>query len=251
MKKTFLKTAIKFTLALTLFLASQSSISQTVTVANSTAGALTTYTFEYTTTQPCNGNILLVAFPDFVGFLTVPNSPIPVADYDFYINNQPVNKASLSMTSAWNNWTGIQIQYAGVTVPAGSNIKFVFRNVIQNATTPGTHTINFKTADFRGGAIDQYYANVVITSNIPSITAASPTQGQTGSTVTLTGTNFIGATAVKFNGVNATSFTVNSATSITAVVPQAATTGTITVETPNGTATGNSFTVDTLSLIHI
>ena len=249
MKKTFLKTAIKFTLAFTLFLASQSSISQTVTVANSTAGALTTYTFEYTTTQPCNGNILLVAFPDFVGFLTVPNSPIPVADYDFYINNQPVNKASLSMTSAWNNWTGIQIQYAGVTVPAGSNIKFVFRNVIRNATTPGTHTINFKTADFRGAAINQYYANVVITSNIPSITATSPTQGQTGSTVTLTGTNFIGATAVKFNGVNATSFTVNSATSITAVVPQAATTGTITVETPNGTATGNSFTVDTTNYL--
>ncbi|MFM1753135.1 MAG: hypothetical protein RLZZ236_74 [Bacteroidota bacterium] len=249
MKKTFLKTAIKFTLAFTLFLASQSSISQTVTVANSTAGALTTYTFEYTTTQPCNGNILLVAFPDFVGFLTVPNSPIPVADYDFYINNQPVNKANLSNTGAWNNWTGIAIQYAGVTVPAGSNIKFVFRNLIRNATTPGTHTINFKTADFRGGAIDQYYADVVITSNIPSITATSPTQGQTGSTVTLTGTNFIGATAVKFNGVNATSFTVNSATSITAVVPQAATTGTITVETPNGTATGNSFTVDTTNYL--
>lgn len=249
MKKTFLNTSIKFILAFTILLASQSVSSQTVTVANSAAGALTTYTFEYTTTQPCNGNILLVAFPDFVGFLTVPNSPIPVADYDFYINNQPVNKASLSMTSAWNNWTGIQIQYAGVTVPAGSNIKFVFRNVIRNATTPGTHTINFKTADFRGGAIDQYYANVVITSNIPSITATSPAQGQTGSTVTLTGTNFIGATAVKFNGVNATSFTVNSATSITAVVPQAATTGTISVETPNGNATGSSFTVNTTNYL--
>jgi len=246
--KFFIATA-KFVLAFTFLLASTTVTSQTITVANSTAGALTTYTFEYTTTQPCNGNILLVAFPDFVGFLTVPNSPIPVADYDFYINNQPVNKASLSMTSAWNNWTGIQIQYAGVTVPAGSNIKFVFRNLIQNATTPGTHSINFKTADFRGGAIDQYSANVVITSATPSITATSPSQGQTGTTVTLTGTNFIGATAVKFNGVNATSFTVNSATSITAVVPQSATTGTITVETPNGTATGSSFTFDASNYI--
>ena len=246
--KFFIATA-KFVLAFIFLLASTTVTSQTITVANSTAGALTTYTFEYTTTQACNGNILIAAFPDFVGFLTVPNSPIPVADYDFYINNQPVNKASLSMTSAWNNWTGIQIQYAGVTVPAGSNIKFVFRNLIQNATTPGTHSIMFKTADFRGGAIDQYYANVIITSATPSITATSPTRGETGTTVTITGTNFIGATAVKFNGVNATSFVVNSATSITAVVPSSATTGAITVETPNGVATGSSFTFDASNYI--
>jgi CHU_C Type IX secretion signal domain/Ig-like domain CHU_C associated/FG-GAP-like repeat/Putative Ig domain/IPT/TIG domain/Bacterial TSP3 repeat len=244
MKNTVFIATVKLILIFTFLLAPQKGTSQTVTVANSTAGALTTYTFEYTTTQPCNGNILIAAFPDFVGFLTVPNSPIPVADYDFYINNQPVNKATLSMTSAWNNWTGIQIQYAGVTVPAGSNIKFVFRNLIQNATTPGTHSIMFKTADFRGGAIDQYYANVIITSATPSITATSPTRGETGTTVTLTGTNFIGATAVKFNGVNAASYTVNSATSITAVVPSNATTGAITVETPNGVATGSSFTFD-------
>ncbi|MEO5893729.1 MAG: T9SS type A sorting domain-containing protein [Ferruginibacter sp.] len=43
-----------------------------------------------------------------------------------------------------------------------------------------------------------------------------------GNTVTITGTNFTGASAVSFGGVPATSFTVASATSIKAVVPLAA-----------------------------
>ena len=249
MKNKFIISTAQFVVTTLLLLTSQLISSQTVTIENSTAGAITTYTFEYTTTQPCNGNIFYLAMPDSVGFLMTPNSPLPISDYDFYINNQPVNKSLLSQTSAWNNWSGIQIQYAGVTVPAGSNIKLVFRNIIRNATTPGTYSLNFKTANYQGAAIDQYYADVVITSNVPSISAIAPTQGQTGTTVNLTGTNFIGATAVKFNGVNASSFTVNSATSISAVVPFNTTSGNITVETPNGTATGANFTVDTTNYL--
>ena len=77
-----------------------------------------------------------------------------------------------------------------------------------------------------------------------TITSFSPTSGSIGSTVTITGTNFTGATAVKFNGVAATTFTVVSATSITAVVPTGATTGAISVTTPASTVTSSSnFTV--------
>ena len=249
MKNKFIYSAVKLILAFFFYLTSQYTFSQTVSIENSTAGAITTYTFEYTTTRPCNGNIFYLAMPDFVGFLMTPNSPLPLADYDFYINNRLVDNTTLNFTSAWNNWSGIQIQYAGATVAAGSNIKFVFRNIIRNATTPGTHTLNFKTADYRGAAIDQYYANVVITSPVPSISSFVPNSGQTGTTVALNGTNFIGATAVKFNGMNATSYTVNSATSITAVVPAGTSTGVITVETPNGTATGSNFTYDATNYI--
>jgi hypothetical protein len=64
-----------------------------------------------------------------------------------------------------------------------------------------------------------------------------------GTLVTITGTNFTGATSVTFNGTSAT-FTVNSATKITATVPTGATTGKITVTTPSGTATSaTDFTV--------
>jgi IPT/TIG domain len=82
----------------------------------------------------------------------------------------------------------------------------------------------------------------------PTITSFSPTSGPVGATVTINGTNFTGATSVKFNGVSAT-FIVNSATKITATVPTGATTGTVSVTTPGGTATSTSnFTVTTAHL---
>jgi hypothetical protein len=82
----------------------------------------------------------------------------------------------------------------------------------------------------------------------PTITSFSPTSGPVGASVTINGTNFTGATSVKFNGVTAT-FIVNSATKITATVPTGATTGRITVTTPGGTATSTSdFTVTTAHL---
>ena len=61
--------------------------------------------------------------------------------------------------------------------------------------------------------------------------------------MTLTGTNFNGASKVVFNGV-AAKFTVDSDTKITATVPSGATTGPIAVSTLDGTATSaTSFTV--------
>src|SRR6185436_19433035 len=77
----------------------------------------------------------------------------------------------------------------------------------------------------------------------PTITTFSPTSGQVGAAVTITGTNFNGATSVRFNGTAAT-FTVVSATQINTSVPSGATTGRITVTTPGGTATSaTDFTV--------
>src|SRR5213593_2523531 len=84
--------------------------------------------------------------------------------------------------------------------------------------------------------------NFTIT-NPPTITSFTPAGGVVGTRVTISGTNFTGATAVRFNGVSST-FTVNSATSIQATVPATATSGPISVTTPAGTASsGSSFTV--------
>ena len=84
----------------------------------------------------------------------------------------------------------------------------------------------------------------------PAITGFIPASGCANTTpVVITGTNFTGATAVKFGGTDAFSFTVNSATQITAT-PAAGTTGTISVNAPIGpTGTGTSastFTVNSL-----
>ena len=70
----------------------------------------------------------------------------------------------------------------------------------------------------------------------PAITSFTPTSGPVGTSVIISGTNFTGATPVKFNGTSAT-FAVNSDTQITATVPSAATTGPISVTTAGGTAT--------------
>jgi hypothetical protein len=74
---------------------------------------------------------------------------------------------------------------------------------------------------------------------VPAVTTLSPTIGPVagGTSVTITGTAFTGATAVKFGSTAATSFTVNSATAITAKAP-AGSSGMVevTVTTPNGTS---------------
>jgi hypothetical protein len=73
----------------------------------------------------------------------------------------------------------------------------------------------------------------------PAIDSLSPSSGKPGKSVTITGTNFGGATKVAFNGTAAT-YTLKSATQLVATVPQGATTGPISVTTPGGTATSSS-----------
>ena len=74
---------------------------------------------------------------------------------------------------------------------------------------------------------------------IPTVSSFSPGSGKTGTTVTITGSAFTGATAVSFNGTQAL-FTVNSYGQITATVPTGATSGPIAVTTPGGTGTSSA-----------
>lgn len=88
-----------------------------------------------------------------------------------------------------------------------------------------------------------YYSNLLsknwtIDTNIPfpTITSFNPDTGTVGSTVGITGSYFISASAVKFNNVSATSYTINSDSRITATVPTGATSGKIKIETTTGFA---------------
>ena len=76
---------------------------------------------------------------------------------------------------------------------------------------------------------------------MPTVTSVTPNNGPPagGTSVTITGTNFSGATAVKFGGNAAGLFSVVSATQITATSPAGTGTVDVTVTTPGGTsATG-------------
>src|SRR5436305_367344 len=77
----------------------------------------------------------------------------------------------------------------------------------------------------------------------PTISSFSPTSGGVGTTVTVNGTNFTGATSVKFNGQSA-SFSVISSISISASVPNCSSSGTVPVTTAGGIGTSaGPFTV--------
>jgi len=89
--------------------------------------------------------------------------------------------------------------------------------------------------------------SVVVSGILPTITGFNPLSGVAGNSVVITGTNLLGATALRFNGVNA-AFTVNSTVQITATVPAGATTGPISVTTPTGTASSVGNFVITTSI---
>jgi hypothetical protein len=74
----------------------------------------------------------------------------------------------------------------------------------------------------------------------PTVTGVSPSDGPEagGTSVTITGTNLEGATAVMFDSTPAASFTVKSESSISAVSPAGAGTAHVTVTTPGGTSPG-------------
>ena len=74
---------------------------------------------------------------------------------------------------------------------------------------------------------------------IPMVTGISPTSGAPagGTTVTITGLNFTGVTAVNFGSSPAASFTFVSDSEVTAVSPAGTGTAPITITTPVGTST--------------
>ncbi|GMV84863.1 MAG: hypothetical protein AMXMBFR80_07210 [Dehalococcoidia bacterium] len=74
-------------------------------------------------------------------------------------------------------------------------------------------------------------------STAPVVTSVSPASGPVGTTITIIGTGFTGATSVTVGGVPA-SFTVNSSTQITATVPTGTPAGVVDVRVtgPGGTS---------------
>jgi hypothetical protein len=77
----------------------------------------------------------------------------------------------------------------------------------------------------------------------PVITQFTPLEGGVGTTVTITGANFTGATGVVFDNSPAVNFSVTSSSTIVAVVPSGATSGRITVVGPGGTGSRSRFRI--------
>lgn len=166
---------------------------------------------------------------------------IGVQDWDYSAYYSVAGKTSFARTVGWHRFviemgeTSIRALIDGQVVYSGAGGQ-QFNKVALNMSGPGsTGTV--------------YFDDFVFESWLkPVIEGFTPASGLVGSSVTITGSNFTGATAVRFGGVDATSFTTDSATQITATVPNGAQTGPITVVSAFGSAaSAGDFTVTRLA----
>lgn len=162
----------------------------------------------------------------------------------FWGNNDDNTWGTLTGTG-WSK-TGLATQYRNTS---GSDISITHAYYIQTSSTGSTGDVaqTASSSDDIAKSIISFYEV-----KPPTITSFTPSSecANAGTTVTITGTNFSGTTAVQFNGTNAASFSVVSSTSITAVVPSGASTGAITVTNAAGTGTSSTnFTINSLPTV--
>ena len=146
------------------------------------------------------------------------------------------------------------------TLSAGSvsvNVSSVAGTTVRLAIINAMQSLSSGTGAFVPGAnsvigIGNIRLNVTVP--VPTVTSLAPTTAGTagGGSVTITGTNFTGATAVKF-GTTAATFTVVNTTTITATIP-AGSAGVVdvTVTAPGGTSavsTADQFTYTALPIV--
>ena len=143
-----------------------------------------------------------------------------------------------------------------VTFAPGVTSQTVTVQVNGDTTVEPNETFNVNLSGATGNATitDAQGVGTIVNDDLPAptVTALSPTHGAAagGNTVTLTGTDLTGTTAVHFGANAATGVTVVNDTTVTAVAP-AGTAGTVdvTATTPGGTSptagTGNDYTDDT------
>ena len=171
------------------------------------------------------------------GELTSPPATPPTIS-DFAPTSAPVGTSVLI--------NGTNFGGAGSVTFNGTNASFSVTSAtaIQATVPPGATTGPIGVTTPSGTANSAGDFTVTASpSSPPTVTSFAPTSGPVGTSVQINGTDFDGVSSVTFNGVSA-NFTVTSSTTIQATVPAAATTGTISVTTPGGTATSaNSFTV--------
>ncbi|MGY3087692.1 hypothetical protein ACVWYF_000718 [Hymenobacter sp. UYAg731] len=150
--------------------------------------------------------------------------------------------AGTTVTITGTNLTGATavtlngVAITGFTVVNGTTITF---------TVPATATTGTIAVTTPGGTVTSTGTfTFVPAASAPTVTSFTPTSGPVGTTVTVTGTNFTGATGATLNGLAVANFMVMSATSVMFDVPTGATSGLIAVTTAAGTGTSTgTFTV--------
>lgn len=133
----------------------------------------------------------------------------------------------------WNGtvWValGVPLNIDPLNFPASLLAVDPIGNVYSNASlpTPGS-----------AGYIVRYGSALLVP---PKMISFTPTQGSTGTAVTIIGKNLTGTSSVSFGGTKASSFTINSDTTVTAIVGNGST-GAVKVSTNRGEDSLQTFT---------
>ncbi len=157
-------------------------------------------------------------------------------------------KASVSGTTVTLNWTngtgalGANVYRDTTTkIWAGGWPNPTPATFTDTGVSTGTHT--YAVADYNSsgeGTRSSVTSVTVGGTSAPTVTLVNPISGPSGTTVTVSGTNFTGATAVVFGASPATTFTVNNATTISATAPAGSGIVDVRVTTPEGTSATNA-----------
>ena len=142
-----------------------------------------------------------------------------------------------SVTITGSGFTGAtKVAFGGVAATSFNVVSATQITAVSPAQAAGSHYIVVTGP----GGTSPTVAAAIFTYKppAPAITGISPSSGPAagGTTVTITGSGFTGATRVAFGGVAATSFNVASATRITAVSPAETGAHYIVVTGPGGTS---------------
>lgn len=117
-----------------------------------------------------------------------------------------------------------------------------FTVAVQRANTGPDGTVETLNVTLTGKGVYTKIANPFTGwgAAAPTVTAATPSGAAAGALVTITGTGFTGATAVKFGATNATAFSVLGDATIVAVVPTGSA-GAAAITVTNGAGTSTAF----------
>lgn len=208
-------------------------------IVSSNGGNITDINVGVKITHPYRGDlkIYLVA-PDNTEVLLVNQVGSGADNFDGIIDDQ----GTAAAFSSGNHTIDATYDVTGQTEGTGVGLLSAFNGKIASGTW------KVKVCDNASSDIGNIVsAELFITACTPTATITSflPTSGPVGTIVTISGTNFSGATGVKFGSVSSVTYTVVNSTTIIAEVPTAALTGKITVLDASSCASSSStdFTV--------
>lgn len=159
-----------------------------------------------------------------------------------YTNNSPVYARGVAITpNSPGNSGGAVVSYTvSPDLPPGLNLDRDSGVITGTPLDEMAQTAYTVTAVNSGGSTTRVLT-ITIISLPPVVAEVSPAAGSTagGTSVTITGSNFSGASSVTFGGIGAAAFTVVNTTIITATTPaHPAGAVNVVVTTPSGSSTG-------------